>query len=594
MKQKHRNKKFVIKLILAGTAFLALAAVCVYTVFIRPRLTGDTVIYKESKVQYGDLVQGINESGSIALQESHINYELDINYSEDDEDEDEEEEANRYLQIEEVYAVQGRRMQEGDPLFKLSQDSIAAVRRKLQKAKSEAQLELAEAVSEYNTQAGSAKSTYSASKAEADTASRTYDTSMNRLQQEIELLYGDIQVLEAEINDYNEKLTDEDTLEEYSDLKYAYETAQKKLDDTDISSVAAYTANYSSLQSAKTAFENLDNTLQGYRDSIEENQEQILEKLDEINNSQLSLPQDEMSAQQSYDSAVLGGKLAGDIYGYTLDALQDTVDEARTVVNEAQELLEDFEAFVGTDGIVYADGTGLVTEITYEAGDKLMNTGVMLSYVTRDAYTITIDVSEEDISYIKVGDSVDIECNAYPDEIYEGTVSAITTSADSSYSTTVNYPVTVRIEGDTGRLYGGMTADITFVTDSIEDVLYVSAKAIVTGEDGSTGVYVKNTEGEMEWKAVETGFSNGSEIEITSGLSEGDTVYIASTVSAGQSEESLRQSGASLTQEPAGDMTGGEENGQQGFPDFMQVPGENPQGNSGQAGGTGFGGPGMP
>ena len=159
MKQKHRNKKFVIKLILAGTAFLALAAVCVYTVFIRPRLTGDTVIYKESKVQYGDLVQGINESGSIALQESHINYELDINYSEDDEDEDEEEEANRYLQIEEVYAVQGRRMQEGDPLFKLSQDSIAAVRRKLQKAKSEAQLELAEAVSEYNTQAGSAKST---------------------------------------------------------------------------------------------------------------------------------------------------------------------------------------------------------------------------------------------------------------------------------------------------------------------------------------------------------------------------------------------------------------------------------------------------
>ena len=63
---------------------------------------------------------------------------------------------------------------------------------------------------------------------------------------------------------------------------------------------------------------------------------------------------------------------------------------------------------------------------------------------------------------------MDIECNAYPDEIYEGTVSAITTSADSSYSTTVNYPVTVRIEGDTGRLYGGMTADITFVTDSMD------------------------------------------------------------------------------------------------------------------------------
>nr|WP_308625470.1 HlyD family efflux transporter periplasmic adaptor subunit [uncultured Eisenbergiella sp.] len=594
MKHKHRNKKVVVKLVLAGTAFLVLAAVCVYTVFIRPNLTAETVIYMESQVQSGSLVQGIIESGSITLQESHISYDLDINYSEDEEEDEEEEEASRYLQIEEVYAVQGQRMQEGDPLFKLSQDSIAAVRRKLQKAKSEAQLDLADARSEYSSQARSAKSTYSTSKAEADTASRTYETSVNRLQQEIELLYGDIQVLEAEINDYNEKLTDEDTLEEYSDLKYAYEKAEKKLEETDASSVAAYTANYSGFQSAKTAFEALDDTLQGYRDSIEENQEQILKKLEQINTSQSSLAQEEMTAQQTYDSAVLGGNLAGDIYGYTLDSLQDTVDEAQAAVDEAGELLEEFEAFVGNDGIIYADGTGLVTDIAYEAGDKLMNTGVMLSYATGDAYTITIDVSEEDISYIKVGDTVDIICNAYPDETYEGTVAAVTTSADSGYTSTVNYPVTIQIEGDTGKLYGGMTADITFVTDSVEDVLYISAKAVVTAEDGSTGVYVKNNEGEMELKPVETGFSNGSEVEITSGLSEGDTVYIASTVSAGQSEESLKQSGSARTDENAGSMPEGEESGQQRFPAGMEAPGNNSRENSPQGGVPDFSGPGMP
>ena len=285
MKQKHTSKKFVVRLLLAILAFLMLTGVCVYTVFIRPNLHGDTVIYKESQVQKGNLVQGIMESGSIALQESHINYELEINYSEEDDDDGEDEEASRYLQIEEVYAVQGQRMKEGDPLFKISRDSIDAVRRKLQKAKSEAQLELADARSDYNTQARSAKSTYSASKAEADTASRSLAATTNRLQQEIELLYGDIQVLEAEINDYNEKLTDEDTLEDYSDLKYAFEKAQEKLEETDASSVAAYTANYSSFQNAKTAFEELDNRLQGYRDGIEENQEQILEKLEQINQS---------------------------------------------------------------------------------------------------------------------------------------------------------------------------------------------------------------------------------------------------------------------------------------------------------------------
>ena len=575
MKQKHTSKKFVVRLLLAILAFLMLTGVCVYTVFIRPNLHGDTVIYKESQVQKGNLVQGIMESGSIALQESHINYELEINYSEEDDDDGEDEEASRYLQIEEVYAVQGQRMKEGDPLFKISRDSIDAVRRKLQKAKSEAQLELADARSDYNTQARSAKSTYSASKAEADTASRSLAATTNRLQQEIELLYGDIQVLEAEINDYNEKLTDEDTLEDYSDLKYAFEKAQEKLEETDASSVAAYTANYSSFQNAKTAFEELDNRLQGYRDGIEENQEQILEKLEQINQSQADLSREQLSAQQSYDSAVLNGSLAGDIYGYTVDDLAGTVEEAQAAVEEAQALLDDFEAFVGTDGIVYADGSGLITEGAYEAGDRLMNTGAMLSYVKEEDYTITIDVSEEDISYINVGDTVDIEFNAYPDELCSGIVSAVTTTADSSYSSTVNYPVTIRIEGDTGKLYGGMTADITFVTDRAEDVLYVSAKAIVTKEDGSTCVYIKNAEGEMELKTVTTGFSNGSETEITDGLSEGDTVYIASTVSAGQSEESLKQTGGSRPEQGTGENAGdGEEVIPEGMGDFQGGPGE--------------------
>ena len=172
-----------------------------------------------------------------------------------------------------------------------------------------------------------------------------------------------------------------------------------------------------------------------------------------------------------------------------------------------------------------------------------MSAGTMLSYVTEDACSITIDVSEEDISHISVGDTVTIEMNAYPDEEWEGTVSAVTTSADSEYSATVNYPVTIHIEGDTTRIYGGMTADITFVTDSVENVLYVDSSAVVTGEDGSTGVYRKDAEGNMVLRPVTTGFSNGTQTEILEGLSEGDTVYIAGTVGAGMDEESLKETG---------------------------------------------------
>ncbi|HJA92421.1 MAG TPA: efflux RND transporter periplasmic adaptor subunit [Candidatus Eisenbergiella merdipullorum] len=551
---KKIRKKTLIKLAAAAVAFLSLSGVCIYTVFLRPALMDrERVIYMETQVQSGDLVQGIMENGSVEMAVSSVTYDLDISYDGEEEDEDDDdEETGRYLEIEEVYVVQGQRMEEGDPLFKFTQSSIDSVRRNLENSVSEARVELAEANSEYNTQAQTARSTYNSSLAEADTAQRTYDASMNDLQQQINLLYADIQVLQAEIDDWNEKLVDEDTLEEYDDLKYEMEKAKELLEETDASSVAAYVANYADYQTALSAFEELDDLLQSYRDGIEENTQEILEHNEEILEAQAALEQEEMLARQEYDSAVQGGSLADAIYGYTLESLQDSVNDAQQALADASELLEDFEAFVGEDGVIYADGSGLITEIAYEAGDRLTTAGTMLSYATEDSYSITIDVSEEDISHISVGDTVIIEMNAYPDETWEGTVSAITTSADSSYSSTVNYPVTIHVEGDTSRLFGGMTADITFVTDSVEDVLYVSSGAIVTGEDGNTGVYVEDAEGNMVLQPVTTGFSNGTETEIADGLSEGDTVYIASTVSAGIDEASLRESGEEENGVPGG------------------------------------------
>ena len=80
-----------------------------------------------------------------------------------------------------------------------------------------------------------------------------------------------------------------------------------------------------------------------------------------------------------------------------------------------------------------------------------------------------------------------------------------------------------------------MTADVTFVTDSVEDVLYVSRKAVFE-EDGKTCVYRKTENGGMETVEVETGFTDMSHVEIKSGLSEGDTVYLKGLMTAGSEE----------------------------------------------------------
>ena len=63
---KKIRKKTIVKLAMAAIAFLLLLSVCVYTVFIRPALMDrETVIYMETQVQSGDLIQGIMENGSV-------------------------------------------------------------------------------------------------------------------------------------------------------------------------------------------------------------------------------------------------------------------------------------------------------------------------------------------------------------------------------------------------------------------------------------------------------------------------------------------------------------------------------------------------
>ena len=174
---------------------------------------------------------------------------------------------------------------------------------------------------------------------------------------------------------------------------------------------------------------------------------------------------------------------------------------------------------------------------------------------------------------LTVGDVVEISFTAYPDTVYEGTILSIDTTATSRNSSTISYQVVIGVGGDTQALYGGMTADITFVTEEKSDVLYVSRKAIVE-QNGKTYVYVQTALGGKELKQVQTGISNGTSIEITEGLAEGDTIYIASRVSS--EEEISAQEEATETdsqgQSDMQDMFGGQMPDMESFMQGGQMP----------------------
>lgn len=533
-----RNNFKNIKFIIVSAIFLTLLCASAYTILIKKNEGKEQYVYIEEEVRKGDLILGIMESGSISLEVETLDYDLQINTSEEDEeDEDEEDEEDedeeetiKYLAVEDVYVVSGERITEGEKLFKLTKDSMTAVGKKLNTLSTEAQIAFNEAETEYKIELLQAKSTFDTSMLEADRAETSYQASAARTQENINSLTAENKVLQAEITYNEEQLAEETLWDSFEEAQTAYTSAKNIYEDTDVHNATAYAGNYADYKSAKEQLDMIQEEIENLEETITENEKTINKNNENITRYQSSLEVEGLTNKSVYDSAVLGGAVAEDIYHYTVSSLEEAVTSAKSDMEEADSNLEAFHAFVGNDGIVYADGTGLVTEVSYQSGDKLIDIGAMISYVEEDSYLVTIDVSEEDISAIKVGDKVDIIMKAYPDADYEGTVVSITTTAASDYAATVSYPVMIKIEGDTSLLYGGMTAEVTFVTDSVTDVLYISRKAVQEIE-GKSYVYIKDTADNRKLLQVETGFTDGTHVEIKDGLSEGDMVYIESKIS---------------------------------------------------------------
>ncbi len=571
-----KDKKLRRNLIIAGILVLVLIMAAGYTVFIEPMLNQENYVYKEETVKRGNLVLGIMERGNLLMGESSVRYDLNLNVSDDEEEEssEDEEENPRYLKVAEVLAVEGQRIKQGDALFRLTDESVEGVRRKLGAALAEAEIALSEAKTDYQTSLVSAQQTLDANTVTGSRASADYEAALTRNSASVALLESEIKVLEQEISQAQLMLEDEDLLDSYEEAKAAYTQAKNKYEETDFHNATAYVSNLEAYETASASLEQLEEQLQGYRDVITDNQEEIIQIQSEITLASNQKIVSDAEAAADYKNASLTGELASEIYEYSTAGLSDTVDGAQNDVDELQEKYDAFEAFVGTDNVIYAEADGLVLDIAYSAEDQLVNTGAMLTYTQADDYTVTIHISEEDIVAVKVGSTVELAFTAEPDSVYQGTVASITAAASSEYAT-ISYPVTIHVEGDTARLYGGMTADVTFVTDSVENVLYVSRKAVFTENDISY-VYRKDNRGNREKAAVETGFSDGINVEIISGLAEGDTIYIESVMNVTEgtdgtatgtfSEENALEDNASEGNDSEGNELG-EDYPEGGFPE---------------------------
>jgi RND family efflux transporter MFP subunit len=142
----------------------------------------------------------------------------------------------------------------------------------------------------------------------------------------------------------------------------------------------------------------------------------------------------------------------------------------------------------------------------------------------------TFNISEIDVSLVKPGQKAIITIDSLPDITFTGKVVSVD-RVGSATSGVVSYPVIIKFDTGSDQILPNMTASVSIIIESKNDVLLVPSSAVQTQAGQSTVRVLKN--GQQETVAVEIGLISDTQTEIVSGLAEGDEV-VTGTVSSGQ------------------------------------------------------------
>lgn len=175
--------------------------------------------------------------------------------------------------------------------------------------------------------------------------------------------------------------------------------------------------------------------------------------------------------------------------------------------------------------LLKAEFDGTINVINVSEGDSVNMQTQLMQYADFEHMRVSIRVDEYDISEVSVGMPCIVTATAQ-----ERDFNAVIRQIDYVSQSTGNvayYTATADVEVD-GGVYPGMQATVTIPQEEAKDVVVLKMDALSFDRKNSAFVYTMNEAGEMEATPVTLGVNNGNYVEIVSGISEGDTVYVES------------------------------------------------------------------
>ena len=172
---------------------------------------------------------------------------------------------------------------------------------------------------------------------------------------------------------------------------------------------------------------------------------------------------------------------------------------------------------------VTAGFDGRVNVLDFAEGDAVSAGDTLVQIADFAHLRVTFRVDEYDISDVAVGQACTVTVTAL-EKSFDSTIAAID-YISASTGNVAYYSATAYVDVDGGAL-PGMQVTVTIPQEEAKDVVILKVDALSFDNTNQAFVYMKNDAGELEQVNVTTGVSNGNYIEITSGLSDGDEVYV--------------------------------------------------------------------
>ena len=249
------------------------------------------------------------------------------------------------------------------------------------------------------------------------------------------------------------------------------------------------------------------------------------------------------TSQNNYEIA----QLAVEASEYSVKSSEASLKEAENNLNRTS---------------IYAPLSGTISRLNVEKGERVVGTAQMtgtelLRIADLNYMEVVVDVSENDILRVNLGDFADVNVDAYMKDKFQGIVTEIANSANligTSADQVTNFEVKIRIQKSSYEhliesfkhpFRPGMTASVDIRTEIKENIKLVSIQSVTTRKDSSSvevrkNKYIKDDSekeafecvfihknGKAILKSVQTGIQNDQSIEIISGLNVGEEIIKA-------------------------------------------------------------------